>query len=69
MAFVVAQRVTRVTGSGRSLLRAGRRLTDRLRAARNLTAERRADRYVTRMPIAVITASLGGHPTPGPPRP
>jgi hypothetical protein len=28
----------------------------------NLTPEERANRYVSRMPIAVITASLGGHP-------
>jgi hypothetical protein len=37
-----------------SVSRIGRRLTDRLCAARNLTAQERANRYVARMPIAVI---------------
>jgi hypothetical protein len=28
----------------------------------NLTPQERANLYVSRMPIAVVTASLGGHP-------
>lgn len=67
MAFVVAHRVTGVERvsrtSRRSLLRTGRLLADRLCGWRTPTPEQRANRYVSRMPIAVITASLGGHPS------
>jgi hypothetical protein len=63
MTFVVAHRLTRLTrGRGRSLLRSARLLTDKLHVRRTLTPEERANLYVSRMPIAVITASLGGHP-------
>jgi hypothetical protein len=45
------------------MLRAGRLLMDRLCAPRTLTPQERANLYVSRMPIAVVTASLGGHPS------
>jgi hypothetical protein len=63
MAFVVAHRHSGF-GSlrGRSMLRAGRLLMNRLRARCTLTPQERANLYVSRMPIAVVTASLGGHP-------
>ena len=66
MTFVVAQRVSGVTRlRGRSMLRAGRLLMSKLCARRTLTPQERANLYVSRMPIAVVTASLGGHPTTG----
>jgi len=64
MAFVVAHRVSGVTRlRGRSRLRAGRLLINKLCTRRTLTPQERANLYVSRMPIAVITASLGGHPS------
>ncbi|WP_157900561.1 hypothetical protein [Mycobacterium rhizamassiliense] len=47
---------------GRPMLRAGRLLLSRLCARTALTPQERANLYVSRMPIAVVTASLGGHP-------
>jgi len=61
MTFVVAHR-----GSGfpmlhrRSMLRAGRQLTNKLRGWRIPTPQERADRYVSRMPIAVLAPPAGG---------
>jgi hypothetical protein len=53
MAFVVA----------RGADRACRLLADRLCGRRTLAPQKRANLYVSRMPIAVLTASLGGHPS------
>jgi hypothetical protein len=39
-----------------------RRMAAWLHRRLTLTPEERANMYVSRMPIAVITASLGGHP-------
>jgi hypothetical protein len=67
MAFVVTHRLSGLMkGRGRSMLRSGRRLTNRLHLRRTLTPQERANLYVSRMPIAVITASLGGHPSDSP---
>jgi hypothetical protein len=64
MAFVVAHRHTGfVSLRGRSMLRAGRLLMDKLRVRSALTPQERANLYVSRTPIAVVTASLGGHPS------
>ena len=64
MAFVVTHRLTGLTrGHGRSMLRSGRRVMSRLHVRRTLTPQERANLYVSRMPIAVITASMGGHPS------
>lgn len=52
MAFVVTQRLSN----------AGRQFAAKLAARAALTPQERANLYVSRMPIAVVTASLGGHP-------
>jgi hypothetical protein len=55
MTFVVAQHAS--GGSmlhGHSMRRAGRRLTNKLRGWRIPTPEERANRYVSRMPTAVL---------------
>ena len=62
MAFVITHRFS--TGSrmrGRSMLRAGRLLANRFHLHAGLTQQERANVYVSRMPIAMVTASLGGH--------
>ena len=64
MAFVVTHRLSALTrGRGRSLVRSGRLLASKLRVRSTLTPQERANLYVSRMPIAVVTASLGGHPS------
>ncbi|WP_141681935.1 hypothetical protein [Mycobacterium malmoense] len=72
MAFVVTQRRTGVVtqrrtgnGRGRALLRSARLLATKVHARTTLTPQERANMYVSRMPIAVVTASLGGHPSTG----
>jgi hypothetical protein len=64
MAFVVTHRLSRLTrGPRHSLLRSGRLLVSKLHTRSRLTPQERANLYVSRMPIAVVTASLGGHPS------
>ena len=58
MAFSVTHRVSTVRGWTK--LHAGRRVAGQLRTRRNLTPQERANLYVSRMPPAVITASLDG---------
>ncbi|WP_197694310.1 hypothetical protein [Mycobacterium sp. 852002-40037_SCH5390672] len=43
------------------MLRAGRLLANKFHPRAGLTPQERANLYVSRMPIAVVTASLGGH--------
>jgi hypothetical protein len=45
------------------MLRVGRLLAKKLHARSALTPQERANLYVSRTPIAVVTASLGGHPS------
>ncbi len=55
MAFFVTQRLynfSRLRGVVKTLA-----------ARRTMTPQERANLYVSRMPIAVVTASLGGHPS------
>jgi len=66
MTFVVTQRFSAARMlRGRSMLRAGRLLANRFHLRTSLTPQERANLYVSRMPIAMVTASLGGH-VPGP---
>lgn len=66
MTFVVAQRVCDAMRlRGRSMLRTGRLLAGRLHIAPTLTPQERANLYVSRMPLAVVTASRGAHPSDG----
>ncbi|CQD08057.1 hypothetical protein U8D42_21085 [Mycobacterium europaeum] len=69
MAFVVTHRLTASTGGrGRSWLRSARLWANKVHARTVLSPQERANLYVARMPIAVVTASLGGHPSAGPHR-
>ncbi|WP_156745091.1 hypothetical protein [Mycobacterium sp. 1165178.9] len=62
MTFVVTQRFSASRRMrGRSMLRAGRLLAHRFHLRTSLTPQERANLYVSRMPIAMVTASLGGH--------
>lgn len=61
MAFVASHRLP-----GASMLRG---VANRLFTRSAVTPQERANRYVSRMPIAVVTASLGGHPSDCAPRP
>jgi hypothetical protein len=61
MAFVTTQRFSAASRRGRSMLRAGRLLANRFHLQASLTPQERANLYVSRMPIAMVTASLGGH--------
>lgn len=64
MTFVVAQRFSdAMRMRGRSVLRAGRLLANRLHIAPTLTPQERANLYLSRMPLAVVSASLGAHPS------
>lgn len=45
------------------MLRAGRLLANKFHQRTAMTPQERANLYVSRMPIAVSTASLGGHPS------
>jgi hypothetical protein len=62
MAFITTHRISGFSPKReQSMLRTGRLLANKLRARFTLTPQERANLYVSRMPIAVITASLGGH--------
>jgi hypothetical protein len=61
MAFVLTQCISMF--HWRTKLLSGRHVAGRFRRCLNLTPQERANLYVSRTPIAVITASLGGHPT------
>jgi hypothetical protein len=58
MTFVFKHHVSTIRGWAK--LQTGRRVAARLRRRLNLTPQERANLYVSRTPIAVITASLGG---------
>ena len=61
MTFVVVQRIYgRGRLRGRSMLRAGRLLTNRLCAMHIPTPEERVNLYVSLTPIAVLSAAPGG---------
>jgi len=63
MKFFVAQRFSgAVKSPGRRLRGAGRLVANKFHVRHTMTPQERANRYMSRMPIAVITASLGGHP-------
>lgn len=62
MAFVITHRFSAASRMrGRSMLRAGRLVANRFHLPVSLTPQERANMYVSRMPIAMVTASLGGH--------
>ncbi|SEL72627.1 hypothetical protein [Rhodococcus maanshanensis] len=63
MAFVITQHIS--TARESAALRAICRAANRAWGQRNLTPQERANLYASRTPVAVITASMGGHPNPG----
>lgn len=67
MTFVISQRFSGATRTrGMSMLRAGKLLASRMHSRLCLTPQERANLYVSRMPIAVVTPPLGGHPADRP---
>jgi hypothetical protein len=62
MALVATQRIS--TGREWKRLHAALRAAGRLQARRNLTPQERANLYISKMPVAVITSCVGGHPAP-----
>jgi hypothetical protein len=70
MTFVVTERVFGAMRlRGRSMLRAGRVLTNRFFTVRCPTPQERADLYVSRLPIAVLAAPSSGPQAAPRPRP
>ncbi len=67
MTFFVTHRFSATSRArGRSMLRAGRLLANVFHVRTHLTPQERANLHVAHMPIAVVTASLGGHASGSP---
>jgi hypothetical protein len=65
MALVTTHRISGFPRLRERSMLTCRLLAKKVRARCTLTPQERANLYVSRMPIAVITASLGGHPAKG----
>jgi hypothetical protein len=63
VAFVITQHISSARES--AMLHSIRRAANRLWGQHKLTPQERANLYASRTPVAVITASMGGHPHPG----